>query len=246
MLKCERTDRLARRGEKRPSRTACRSCLHIGIHHFREGEQNVPAASVEEVASRILNSGPIQDAISTLRGFTDKHPVIVGRLMLNGLLPLLIRMAAFQVISIANYRNRATDVVAESIQISELSEKIDEMFSYLRPTAKGPRRRKYSSDELNDLLLKCIRDLNMPPLEAHRAVKKVLESPMAPGRAATARYSAALAMELRQNERGITLRQIADRVCPCGERHHKPRCECLRTLRREIQLLNKFIQENNL
>src|SRR5262249_53705404 len=151
--------------------------------------------SVEEVACRILNSGPFQDAIMTLRGCVDKHPVIAGRLMLKGLLPLVVKMAALQVISIANYRNRTTDVVEESNQIAELSEKIDEMFSYLLPTAKGPRRRNYSSDELNDLLLRCIRDLDMPPLEADEAVKKALKRRRSPGRPATARYSAALALD---------------------------------------------------
>src|SRR5262245_61602094 len=169
------------------SRTACRSELKFGIHHFREGEQtHVPAASVEEVASRILNSEPFQDVIRTLRGCTDKHPVIAGRLMLKGLLPLVVKMAALQVISTANHLNRTTDVVAESSQTAEVADKISEMFSYILPTESGPRRRRYSSDDVNDLLRRCIRDLDMPPLEAHEAVMKELKRPIAPGRPATA------------------------------------------------------------
>jgi len=201
----------------------------------------VPAASVAEVVSQVWNSGPIQEAITTLQHSRDKHPFVIA-LLLNGVLPRFVKLAVLEKVIVAAYRrDRNARETAESRQAEELSAEITEIFTYLLPTSKGPRRRKYTTDEINDLLLRAITEAGMEPLAAHGAVKRNSKGRLPPGRPPIARHSALLALELQYNEKGITMRQIADRVCHCGNKQHKPRCECLRTLRKEIHGLKEFM-----
>jgi hypothetical protein len=205
----------------------------------------VPVDNIEEVASRIWSSAQMKVLIANLHQNEDKHPVAVP-LLLNGILPRFLKLRILQELSLHSRTRKDIWTAAHSAQVEALSREISEVYSYLLPTAKGPRRKKYSKDEINDLLLRAIRDAGIDPLTADKIVRRELKKPLPPGRPPTARHSALLAIELMHNESGITMRQIADRICPCGNKQHKPRCECLRTLRKEIQGLNRFMEENGL
>lgn len=203
-------------------------------------------SDIEQVASRALNSGPCKEAISDLQRFADAHPITVT-LLIKAVFPRAAKLRAIEDV-MTKYRSHLSveDFTELERAGKRLSEELTEIFSYVLPTPKGPRRKPTNKDDFNYLVGRAIRDAGMEPLAAIRAVQEELSSPLPAGRPPTARRSAVLALELKHGDRGLTMRQIADKVCSCGNKQHKPRCECLTTLRREIRELKKAVEKYGL
>src|SRR5437868_5059466 len=100
------------------------------------------AESLEQIALHIRDSEPIKAAITALQQ-CKAHPITV-QLLVNGVIPRVIKLKIFESVNIADYKKRQLGTAGvEPEHVQELKTEIDTLFSYLIQTPKGPRRNKY-------------------------------------------------------------------------------------------------------